>query len=94
MLHGRKKAQVPAADFAEKPVNGERVADVELVHHAHDVGGDLVLGQQVVAAHGLLVSRLAAPGDAVGVVQFRRAVEAETGPETLRRQKAAPFFVQ
>jgi len=40
------------------------------------------------------VSGLPAPGDAIGVVQFRRAVQAETDAETLRREKAAPLFIQ
>src|ERR1019366_2348872 len=40
------------------------------------------------------VGRLAAPGDAVSVVQFRRAIEAEAGTKSFRRQKAAPFFVE
>src|ERR1035438_5280109 len=68
--------------------------DVQVVNHAHDVGGDRVLAQQVVSAHGLLVSRLAAPGHAIWVVQFRRSVQAETDVETFRREKTAPLFVQ
>ena len=56
--------------------------------------GTPCFGQKVESAHRLLVSGLPAPGEAIGVVQFRRAVQAETDAKALRREKAAPFFVQ
>ena len=85
---------MPAADLPEEPVDRERALDVQVMHHAHDAGEDPMLAQGFVSAHGLPVSRLAALGHAVSVVQFRRAVQAEADAESLRRQKAAPLFIE
>jgi hypothetical protein len=39
------------------------------------------------------VSRFASPGDAIAVVQFGRAVHAETDSKSLGRKKSAPVFI-
>ena len=94
LVHDWEEDQGAAADIAEEPVDRERLPHVQVVHDRDDVGGNLVLAQQLVAAHGLHVGGLAAPGPSIGVVQFRRAVQAEADMELLGREKADPFFIQ
>ena len=93
-LDHRQKAQILATDFTKKAIDGERSNDIEIVHDAKDVGGNFHFAQEVVGTHRLRVSRLASPGQPIGIVKVSRTIQAEPHTETLICQKSTPGVVQ
>jgi len=91
VLHNRKESPRYGADFPKEPVDGERIPDVQAIT-VHTMSGTSHAGG-VVSGNPPVGGRLAAPGHAVCVCSSagRRA---ETDAPLLRREKAAPFFVQ
>ena len=93
-LHNGQEADVSAANIPKEAVHAERGAHVKRMNHADDIGVDVVLAEQFIAAHGRGVTGPAATGDAIGVVQFRRPVEAEAHAEVLGLEETAPLVVE
>src|SRR5262249_10055348 len=93
-LDERNKAEVLGFDLFEKAVHLEGMLDILRMHHAEDIDRDLMLAQQAIALHHLLVRRLLTLGHAVRVVQCLRTVEAEPDGKIFCRKKAAPVVIE
>ena len=94
LLDSRQKTQILTTDAAEEPIYCEGSANIQIVHNAEDVGGNMHFAQEFVGAHRLGVSGFAASCHPIRIVKLRRAVQAETYAKTLAFQKATPFFIQ
>ena len=83
------------AEFvAEEAVDAPSVLAVGGVHRAQDVELDAVLAQALPTLHHQVEAAFAGAGDAVGVVQLARAVDAQPHQEVVLLQERAPLVVE
>jgi len=82
-LNQGQKLNVLGFVLLEEPVNLSGMLDVLCMHHAQYVARDLVLQQELIPTHRLLVGGLLALGDPVPIVHFLRTVQAKTHAEAL-----------
>jgi len=89
-----QKLHVVSLDLLEEPINLGGVLDVLCMHHAQYTARDLVLLQEFIPTHRLLVGGILTLGDAVLIVHFRRSVQAKPHGKALCRQKATPVLIE
>jgi aromatic ring-cleaving dioxygenase len=84
-LNQGQKLQVLGFDLLEEPVNLDGVLDVLCMHHAKYIARDLVLAQELIPMHRLLVGGVVPLGDAVPIVHFLRTVQTKPYAKALCR---------
>ena len=93
-LDHRQKAYIGSFDLLEEPVHFKGVPDIIGINHAQDIGINAMLSQEMVPPYGFLVSGPAVFREAIPVVHFLGPIQAEADGKILRRQEAAPFFIE
>ena len=93
-LDDRDELHPPRSQLvAEEAIDVAPVVLVGGVDGAQDVEVDLVLAEMTPAVHHPVERALAAPVDAIGVVQFPRAVHAQADEEVVLLEERAPVVV-
>jgi hypothetical protein len=88
------EAYVLGFDLLEEPVHLTGTLDILVMDNAQDVNRDVVLPHEAVSLHHLLMGGLLILGDAILVMHFLWAIQAESHSKTLRSKKLAPVFIK
>jgi hypothetical protein len=84
-LNEGQKLQGLGFGLLEEPVNLDGILDVLRMHHAKDIARDLVLAQELIPMHRLLVGGVLAFGDAVPVMHSLRTIQTKPYAKALCR---------